>query len=491
MPFPWKKNKVNRISQIVADLQSPNRGGSLVVETGFPTSLIDLFVKNSDRFKKPKTEKWVQVEISDPVNLTTPSPPSPPPPPPPSTPLNTNNLMVVRAEPGCTVVQSSSSRRPVGEDVDGGDGVEDQNRVENCVGGSDASSVFVLVLKIFVVVVLALCTKKFTVGITMSAFVLLFLEYAGKRIVYWLNLKTWLDANTELKSLSRRVFKFDCLEKLVFVWKKIKNFEGSEKPPLVVSGLVCGAELCSSSSSSSEETEIVETKFETEIEILENEFCREFEIMETKDNNSSWSELDFHDKDKRCSCLELEDSQEKVGEDGKISLSKIKGARRAKLKAKIKKFVPKKLQGSKKENKNRGREAESRRESSNNMEEDKLGRFEKDEESWNRSSYALPSEQRCEEEEDAEVDDGTACSSGSSLVGVEVAWNVEKEDTDRDGNWGYLFLFLIVLAGLVGGRVIALLLTVAWCFILKMFGKRDCSEKSVLQVFNRSVGKTT
>ncbi|CAB4276594.1 unnamed protein product [Prunus armeniaca] len=53
MPLPWKKMRVNRISQFVADLQSPKRGGSLVVQTGFPTSLVDLFVKNRDHLKKP------------------------------------------------------------------------------------------------------------------------------------------------------------------------------------------------------------------------------------------------------------------------------------------------------------------------------------------------------------------------------------------------------------------------------------------------------
>ena len=54
MPLPWKKaKKYNRITQLVAEhLNSPKHGGSLVVETGFPTSLVDLFVKNRDRLKK-------------------------------------------------------------------------------------------------------------------------------------------------------------------------------------------------------------------------------------------------------------------------------------------------------------------------------------------------------------------------------------------------------------------------------------------------------
>ncbi|KAJ6293461.1 hypothetical protein OIU78_025441 [Salix suchowensis] len=68
MPLPWKKNKVSRFSRIVADLQSPKGGSSLVVETGFPTSLVDLFVKNRERLKKPtgkKKKKKRQQQLQD------------------------------------------------------------------------------------------------------------------------------------------------------------------------------------------------------------------------------------------------------------------------------------------------------------------------------------------------------------------------------------------------------------------------------------------
>ncbi|GAB2211313.1 hypothetical protein Droror1_Dr00016615 [Drosera rotundifolia] len=60
MPSLWRKSsssfsKGNRISRFVADLQTPpKRGSSLVNETGFPTSLVDLFIKNRDRIKKQK-----------------------------------------------------------------------------------------------------------------------------------------------------------------------------------------------------------------------------------------------------------------------------------------------------------------------------------------------------------------------------------------------------------------------------------------------------
>ncbi|KAK7246173.1 hypothetical protein RIF29_41033 [Crotalaria pallida] len=78
MPFPWKKkNNATRFSQLVADLHhSPKRASSLVVHTGFPTSLIDLFVKNRTRFTKPNNS-------TKPVHVKE-FPPTPPPPPPPS-----------------------------------------------------------------------------------------------------------------------------------------------------------------------------------------------------------------------------------------------------------------------------------------------------------------------------------------------------------------------------------------------------------------------
>ncbi|KAJ7969164.1 Ethylene-responsive nuclear / ethylene-regulated nuclear protein (ERT2)-like protein [Quillaja saponaria] len=481
MPLPWKKKKGTRISQIVADLQSPKRGGSLVVETGFPTSLIDLVVKNRDRFKvkKPKTKKRVQLQISDPVRLTTPSTLSPPPSP---TLLISVNHMVVGVEPGCTESQSSSSRRLVGEVVArvGDYGVEvsgeDRIRVEDCIGGSDVNTVVVSVLKIFVVFVLTFCTKKLTVGITMSAFVLLFLEYLGKRCVSWLNLKPCLDSNMELKSLAQRVSNFVWFKNLVLLCKKIKNFEGSESS-LIVSDLVYSTESSSSSSSfSNEEVEIVERKFNTEIEILECEIQREIEIVEIKDNSLE-HELDILTREKRWSCLKLEDSQGKVLEDSEISVCKNKGNRNAKIKAKIiKKILPKNFRPLKKEKKSKGRESESRRVVWSNIEEYVPGSCQKEEENMYGPTPTLlsPIEQRCEEEDDAEeeVDDGTSCSNGSSAVGVEVTLNGERKDSDTDRNWGYLFLFLIVLCGLAGGRIAALLLTVAWCFMLKMIETR-------------------
>ncbi|XP_014517054.1 uncharacterized protein LOC106774540 [Vigna radiata var. radiata] len=161
MPFPWKKNRVPRISQIVADLQSPKRGGSLVVETGFPTSLIDLFVKNRSRFRKHRTKKPPPPEVPDPP----PPPPSPAnsPPPPPSQP--DPRLPNPRTEQN--VVASVSDQ--VGE----------------------CSLNVILVVKILMVLIVVASVKRLTVGITVSTFALLLLEYAGRRVVSGSVVESW------------------------------------------------------------------------------------------------------------------------------------------------------------------------------------------------------------------------------------------------------------------------------------------------------------
>ncbi|XP_074567922.1 uncharacterized protein LOC141824514 [Curcuma longa] len=61
MPNPWKKFRAGGggggVSRLLAGLRPPEQGGSLVVQTGFPTSLADLVVKNRDRLKKPSRRK--------------------------------------------------------------------------------------------------------------------------------------------------------------------------------------------------------------------------------------------------------------------------------------------------------------------------------------------------------------------------------------------------------------------------------------------------
>ncbi|CAN1290395.1 hypothetical protein LINPERPRIM_LOCUS20667 [Linum perenne] len=69
MPLPWNKSKVSTISRLVTDLHSPKHRNSLVVQTGFPASLVDLFYKNRDRLKKPYTKtNNKNLVVGDPIH---------------------------------------------------------------------------------------------------------------------------------------------------------------------------------------------------------------------------------------------------------------------------------------------------------------------------------------------------------------------------------------------------------------------------------------
>ncbi|RYR12355.1 hypothetical protein Ahy_B04g069892 [Arachis hypogaea] len=169
MPFPWKKKKspVTRISRIVADFHSPKRGSSLVVQTGFPTSLIDLFVKNRSRFARTK-KRAPPEQISDPR----PPPPSPAVTPPPSPPILPPHAESPRPD--------AAIQEEIKAAADGGAGAGEV--IEFGSGNRVAAGVAVR-WSLVVVMVLIACVERLTVGITVSSLALLFLEYAAKRTV--------------------------------------------------------------------------------------------------------------------------------------------------------------------------------------------------------------------------------------------------------------------------------------------------------------------
>ncbi|KAG8049342.1 hypothetical protein GUJ93_ZPchr0009g1974 [Zizania palustris] len=57
MPSPLKRSIAGRLGRLLASLRSPAHAGPLPVQTGFPTSLADLVVRNHDRLKKPKRRR--------------------------------------------------------------------------------------------------------------------------------------------------------------------------------------------------------------------------------------------------------------------------------------------------------------------------------------------------------------------------------------------------------------------------------------------------
>ncbi|OIT06138.1 PREDICTED: uncharacterized protein LOC109219041 [Nicotiana attenuata] len=157
MSFPWKKVKKTSVCELVKDhIRFHRNGGSpLIVETGFPTSLIDLFVKNRQRFIKPSKKKVAKSTLSSPsyLNLHLPFPMSPPSP-------ATYTINKGSQLKGC---QEKGERFDV-----------------------DTNQVLIALVKIFLVVVLVLGAKNFVMGITMSACLFLFLEYSGEYLYKWL-----------------------------------------------------------------------------------------------------------------------------------------------------------------------------------------------------------------------------------------------------------------------------------------------------------------
>ncbi|KAL4366908.1 hypothetical protein GQ457_05G025940 [Hibiscus cannabinus] len=142
MHFPWKKSKVARIARLVAGLhQSPKRGGSLVVETGFPTSLVDLFVKNRDRLRKSSKRKCRFV-----------APPTPP------------------------LAQSPCNEDLQSPDMDVGE-VVFISRENN----DDRRIPFHVAFKVLLAVALAVCTGSLAIWILIAALVLVLIKFAGAR----------------------------------------------------------------------------------------------------------------------------------------------------------------------------------------------------------------------------------------------------------------------------------------------------------------------
>ncbi|CAL0301018.1 unnamed protein product [Lupinus luteus] len=347
MPFPWKKNKVTTFSQIVADLHSPKRGVSLVVETGFPTSLIDLFVKNRTRFRKSKSNKPVQ------PNPDFTDPPPPPPPPPPPSPATTpphylNQTVVVN-----------------------GDEAGISGKVEECETGSGLNIGVVVLVKMFVVLVMIASVERLTVGITVSAFSLVFFEYAGKRVV-----SPFL--NAKMESLCKRV-----------------SVSGS--------GCVCWFQKL---------LQLKVEKGNSEVQSVQLGSIDEIEVVESKSEVGIFCEEGFF--------VDENESSIKVMESCGISECKSKGSSRSgRFKSKfVKKLLSKKFLRSKKEKEvekitKEVSEVESTSEVSSVIDEHKLDSFEIEEED---SSLLIGTKLECVRDNGVEVNCGITYSQKSLLI---------------------------------------------------------------------------
>jgi hypothetical protein len=367
MPFLWKKkNRVTRISQIVADFQSPKRTSSLVVQTGFPTSLIDLFVKNRNRFKKSSFKKPVRSEIIDPS-----SSPSPPPPPPPSPvtfqqPISESPIHEIFSE------EVPMSNPPISETVAVESAAVDFVTV-NKLGSAIGSNSKMITVKMLTVIILAASVKELTVAITVSAFALLFLENALKIVV------------SNIKPKSR-------FQKVLFRSKENEVCE----PVTVLAG---------------DEIELLNLDLNLDSN-LDSNYCVNDEIEVVEEKN------------------ELENSLKIRG----------KGNRSGRFKATMVKKLQK-FRGSKKEKK----EEEKEKGIINII---------------NKENISCVVDEEKEEiinikNEVRDDDYGITCS---------------KETIVVVGNSSYAILVMVVLVGLIVGRLQALILTIGWCFLVKIIG---------------------
>lgn len=432
MPSLWRKSsssssKGNRISRFVADLQTPpKRGGSLVVETGFPTSLVDLFVKNRDRIKKQKKKR-----VSNPQSIDLDSAPA-------SLALSScdsrsirscnlgsPSRLVSRDEEVLEVPECSNLLHGESDDV-GCPAVG----IEEIKEARSSKNVAYWMLKVAAVVILALCTKKLVLGMAIAAFLLLLIEYMGDPL---------------LGSLNRcRVL----VERLRWVgFGRERKRENEE----VGRGERCGA-TCDPCDFVEEVQEANEDKccHVDEIEV-EHDICGDQDgIQEIR---------------RPCSGrVEIEEtwSKEMVGEGCEMRnevCENVKGKKGKFWKRFVKKLDEKKMKKKKKDKKGKQIDEDVCIAKSSELEEDLDEQNDQSDIITEADSPSFPYEQ--------------------NRVGSSTETTQPHYDEKEDGKLGkrsnrkyqsmkYMFMMMIALAGLLLGRIAALVLTLSCCLVFKM-----------------------
>ncbi|CAA0407474.1 unnamed protein product [Arabidopsis thaliana] len=158
--LPWKKPKSSRILRFISEFQQ-----SPFVETGFPTSLIDLFFKNRDRLKKSPSKRFQRIErqIRTAPNAS-----------------SLSNQDTIFEKP--SRIKTVRSKVEKVNCVKGKSAALKKNAIKNSVFGG-SGEVVLMAFKVLIVALLALSTKKkLTLGITLSAFALLLTELVAARV---------------------------------------------------------------------------------------------------------------------------------------------------------------------------------------------------------------------------------------------------------------------------------------------------------------------
>ncbi|CAN6291934.1 unnamed protein product [Urochloa humidicola] len=159
MPSPPKERPSGRLGRLLAALR-PSRAGPLPVQTGFPTSLADLVVKNHGRLKKQPSPSSKRAKPGAAAASPTPSV-SPSPSPPPASPPAPPAAVSPSDRPSPDLPQARSARRGKFDAAGGGFGLG--------LGFLAASGVVSLAL-------LVIWSKKVVAAVTVAAFSLFLLE---------------------------------------------------------------------------------------------------------------------------------------------------------------------------------------------------------------------------------------------------------------------------------------------------------------------------
>ncbi|GAB2297487.1 hypothetical protein Dimus_031590 [Dionaea muscipula] len=480
MPSLWKKSastttsKGYRISRLVADLQSPpKRGGSLVVETGFPTSLVDLFVKNRDRLRKPSSKKK-RASNTSPLEL----PPAPPPPalsPCHLQPLPTHPPFPPQPVPDDSadseVPRCSISQKVEGIPLQDTDVPCPLTKIEEIKGVPHSNNVVLWVFKVAVVVILALCTKKLVLGMTMAAFFLLLVEYMGDRLLAFL--KPCRNSVVRLISLCFRWVDFGRDGKL-----------GSKESGILLDHEVEGGEGCRVGFDSSRFMQEAKVGNEDsydhidEIEVMEPDFhgdaCGIHEITRTSSlpvdiEEMAWKEMVVEE----CG-IGREIWKNGMGKKGKF----------------WKKFVPHKLRKKKDE---KGRQSDEDASVIRGIEHEADNDEKKEPDvMYNDCWLSSPLEEETEQGLPKETKQSHIGEKGDEKE-TKQAHDGEKGDEKlsgrlnrNDGILKYMFMVMIVLAGLLIGRIVALVVTLICALVFKM-ARKSPDDRRVTRVYQPNV----
>ncbi|KAJ8546599.1 hypothetical protein K7X08_034109 [Anisodus acutangulus] len=411
--FPWKKVKKTSISQLVKEHVNCQSGSPLMVETGFPTSLVDLVVKNRARFKKPSNKK-----------KKPPPPPMADPPSPSPSPVNLPSIESMIDDEVRPLIHEGEVQGEKPKNLR----MKKTYEQEWCNGGVSMNQELVAVLKMFLVAALVLGMNNLVLGITMSAFLLFFLEYLGGFF----------------SGVQRRV-------RLMIqgIWDNIRG-------KVVESG-----EDCVFKAPSQHQELSKDGSFDFGCQIQEIELVHETDNQCVREN----IEKCIWDGKSRRVGVDVMDK----GDESRYDLCEFKEnkSHRAKIKSKIKKLVPKKFR------KKKGSALESHM-----MLLDEVDYvIEGSKEIEGSSERKMKSDGLIDDKTDIVevVSSAGESSKGLTDASVEESFNgidkatIAGEDglTEIEHSSIYIALLLIVLVGLIGGRVLALVFTLTCCLMLK------------------------